>query len=170
MAKQHNPKRKWLKNNYATYRMTNFASGIRACYLYDTRVKNIVDSLDEGFEMCLGVLPSHKSIIIEKKGNKLSCRLEENYTLVNGVYLYFKNIESAILVLTNKLSFAKAFAQGRFTLVGETRMAINFINILNILQIYFSSYYKRKKYLDNNITKQVKASKIVGFIYFRGWL
>lgn len=170
MAKEHNPKSKLIKKVYATIRMTNFASGIRACYKYDSRVRSILDDMEENFEMCLGILPSHKTIVITKKASEVNFRLVDNFSATTGVSLYFKNIEFALLVLTNRLSYASAYAQGRFTLVGETRKAVNFIHMLNIVQNYFASDYSKKVYLKIDIRNEVAASKVKGFIYFRGWL
>ena len=171
MAKEHKPKLKLMKNIYATIRMAYFASGIRACYKYDSRVRNIIDSLiGEGLEMCLGILPSHKAIVITKNGEDIKCKIVDNYSVTNGISLYFKNLEFALMVLNNRLSCAMAYAQGRFVLSGDTRKAVNFIHMLSIVQNYFASDYNKKFYLKNNISNEVKSGKIKRFIYFRGWL
>lgn len=170
MAKEHNAKQKWWKNKCAILRLSSFASGIRACYKYDKTVKKIIDDMQDGFEMCLGVLPSHNTIIVTKLENKLTCKYVADYAITNGVYLYFKNLPSASSVLSGKQSFVEAYSQSRFCLYGETSRAVSLINLLNIVQNYITSPYKRKKFLKSNITFDTKPNRVRAFVLFRGWL
>ncbi|MEG1609330.1 MAG: hypothetical protein RR348_05625 [Clostridia bacterium] len=170
MAKEHNPKQKWWKKKMAIVRLSSFASGIRACYKYDDGVKKIIDDMEDGFEMCLGILPSQNTIVITKLQDKLTCKFVADYAISNGVYLYFKNLSSASQVLQGKQSFVEAYSQSRFCLFGETSRAVSLINLLNIVQNYISSPYKRKKFLKSNINFATRPSKVRAFVFFRGWL
>lgn len=136
----------------------------------DSRVKKIIDDMDDGFEMCLGILPSRNTIIITKLENKLTCKYVADYAINDGVYLYFKNLPSAFAVLNNKQSFVEAYSQSRFCLYGETSRAVSLINLLNLVQYYISSPYKRKKYLKSDIKLECNPSAIRASIFFRGWL
>lgn len=170
MSKEHNPKQKWWKNRYAIHRLSNFATGIKACYKYDQKVKEIIDGIEDGFEMCLGVLPSHNTVLITKMNNTLTCKYIEDYAISNGVYLYFKNLTTAVCVLRNRQSFIEAFSQSSFCLYGETSRAVALINLLNIVQNYISSRHKRKKYLKTNTKLDARQSKVRAYVLFRGWL
>ena len=154
-----------LMNSYT------FLSGIKACYKYDSRVKKIIDETPQGSDFVIGILEHHHAVVVTKLGDELHCKMVVDY-IPSGdcVEVLFKNIASANLILTNKISFFQAYTQGRFVTKGDNKVAMEFVKMCMIVQSYLASVRKKGKYLPERLPLEVNPSVIKSHVFFRGWL
>lgn len=170
MATKYTAKQKFLSRMWLSIKADYFARGIRACYRYDSRVKNTIDALPEGFDLCVGILGSPNAIVVTKVGDKLHSKIVEGYVPGDGLQVFFKNYEGARLVLSNRIGVLQAYTQSRVVIVGDTQRSIDFINLFVIVQNYLASNRARKRYLGQLTSYEVPARKVKTYAAFRGWV
>lgn len=169
MADRYRSKSKPFLRAYILYKASRLASGIRACYRYDSRVRRIVDNLPDGFDICVGILGHNHMVVITKTGEELHCKLVDGYA-TGDIYIYFKNMEGATMVLRNRISYLQAYTQSRIVLQGDIQRAMDFVSMLLIAQTYMASPLQRKYYLGQLAEYEVSPAKIKARAFFRGWL
>lgn len=147
-------------------------SGLRACYMYDKDVQEIVQSLPENFRLGIGIDNASKVMSIEKVGNVFNCqtikKVNSDYTKGND--LIFKNIRLAQDTLTARISFLDSYVQSRFVFSGDIESGEKFIKLLDIVQTYMAWPYVRKYVLKKKLNNPKLIHKIRAFVLFRGML
>lgn len=169
MGKQYHAKSKRFKRLFVLHKVSRLAHGIRACYRYDSRVQRVINGLPEGFDICVGILGHSHTVVITKIGDELHCKMTDGYA-AGGIYIYFKNMEGAIQVLRNRISYLQAYTQSYIVIEGGTERAIDFVNMLLIVQNYMATARQRRRYLGELSEFEVPVGKIRRYAYFRGWI
>ncbi len=148
-----------------------YASGVKACYKYDSRVRQIFDEMPDGYDLVVGVLEHRHAAVITKLSDGLHCKIVVDYVPSNKcIQIMFKNMDSCTLVLKNYVSFFQAYAQGRFVTYGDNAIAVKFIKAFMIVQCYLSSISKRKAHIKDALPLEVKPAVIKSRVLFRGLL
>lgn len=169
MSTRYKAKQNVFRRFYLSVKANHFACGIRACYRYDSRVKNMIDGLPDGFDLCVGILGSTNAIVVTKVGDRLHSKMVEGYIPSDGLQIFFKNYQGAMMVLSNRISVLQAYTQSRVVIVGDAQRSIDFINLFVIVQNYLASARARKRHLGTLSSYEVSARKIKTYAAFRGW-
>ena len=100
----------------------------------DPVVKREVAQWAEGFKLELNILPSGPKLVILKKTGSLRIKKEDDKK--SDLSINFKNIESAILILTPQMGIPQGFAEHRFIVIGDVSGAMSFVRCLNMILAY----------------------------------
>ncbi|MEA1969217.1 MAG: hypothetical protein U9N77_13500 [Thermodesulfobacteriota bacterium] len=97
----------------------------------DPDVKKEVSSWDDGFTLIMKVLPDGPLMGLEKKSDQLIFKWSK---LKNAdLEIYFRNIESAFMVMTPQIGAPQAFAEKRMSIKGDLGVSMSFTRALNSL-------------------------------------
>lgn len=116
---------------------------IRAVVKLDYYAKKELDNFDESYVIKLKIWPEKPSICFIVKNN--SFKKSKKYPDAD-LTIYFKSIESALLLLTGKMSIEQGYSEHRFLVKGDLFKSMSFIRILHIVE-----YYLFPKFITNKI-------------------
>jgi len=91
---------------------------------YSQDMKDEIADWDEGMKVCLGVLPDGPYIAIQKSGDRLKYLGKGHHDA--RLKILFKNMDSALMMLTGQMGAHTGFAQHRAIVhgsIGEAMMA-----------------------------------------------
>ena len=132
--------------------------GIKVLYKKDSRVKEELDALEEGFSLEMKTSINGPKLIIKKENNDI---IKLNETENVDISICFKSIDAAFLVLTGRLGVAQAYAEHRFTLKGDIAVAMAVVRCVDLVESYLFP-----KFITKNILKEVpKREKSMLSIY-----
>lgn len=138
--------------------------GFQVCAQKDSRVKEEVSSFKENMVVVLKICPLGPCMVLKKQQGKFKYigSNEEKGDLA----IYFKNINSAVNVLTGSESISMAYAEHRFLVKGEISKAMTLVRCLNILEGYLFPSFITSKIIQGKIEKQVSSFSIYTSILF----
>jgi len=93
-----------------------------------------IDGWDEGRRVTIGVLPSGPYITIEKSRGRI--RYMGSQPGDASVSIFFKNLDSAVLVFTGQLGAAWAVAENRVCVHGSNSEALQVTRAMAVVQTY----------------------------------
>lgn len=97
-------------------------------------LKKEIKAWNDGLRCALGVLPKGPYVTVEKRNNRIlflgKKRLDPHMTFL------FKNLDSAVLVLTAQMSAHQALAETRILLDGQVDYGMAFNRALAIVETY----------------------------------
>lgn len=125
----------------------------------DTRVKNEVESWNDGLIYCLTCGDNSVSLTIRKGKNGLE-RID--YTDNADVVFAFKSLENAFLVLTGRQGVANAYASHGFSLKGDICKGMSFARCVDLAERYLFPPIITNRILKDKPTKQ--CSSIILYI------
>jgi len=103
----------------------------------DRRVKAEIADWPEGFAIMFMVLPNGPWMgLVKDGGGRLRYRGRSLAEDEADLIFFFKNVESAFLVLTAQLSTPQANAEHRVSVKGEIGKAMTLLRCLNVVQTY----------------------------------
>lgn len=120
--------------------------GIQSCTRFDESVKKEIQAFDEGFRIMFKVWNSEQTMIVEKKENRLH-HIPKNKGKEADMTIYFKSIESALMLLTGQMGIAQAYAEHRILLKGDIMLGMSFIRVINIVEAYLFPKFWVKRIL-----------------------
>lgn len=135
----------------------------------DSRIKDEVDSWENGLTYCLTCGENSPSLTIRKGENGL----ERVVNCQNpDVTFAFKNIEKAFLVLTGRQGVANAYASHSFALKGEIGKGMSFARCVDLVERYLFPPVITNHILKENPKKQCSSimlylKVIAGTVFFR---
>ena len=123
--------------------------GFEIVYKIEPRVKNEIDSWEDGFGVKIITCKNGPILHIKKENAKIE--------------IIFKNFESAFLLLTGRMGISKAYAEHRFLLKGNIMDAMSFVRCTDIVECYLFP-----KIITKNILKEVvKRKQNILLVYLR---
>ncbi len=161
--------KKHLNAVYTYARLAYAVSGVRACYLYDPRIKQGVSDLKDGSEIIITAFPSQYSIYAIKTEKGLKCSLRKDVSFYNGTMIIFKSTEAAIPVMNNVLSYSDAFSQNRYVIQGDMSLGMNAIKLLDKAQATLTTKRKRRIYLKEGVYSSNVEFKVKMTAWAKGW-
>jgi hypothetical protein len=96
----------------------------------DPRIMEETAPLKEGFSFCFAVLPGGPCLCLEKKQTGF---VQKNPRDNADLVIFFKNIESAFLLLTAQNDLAKGFAHHRLLVKGDIADSMILTRCLNLV-------------------------------------
>ena len=161
--------KKYIDAIYTYVRLAYAVSGIRACYLYDPRIKQAVSDMKDGSELVFTAFPSKYSIYAIKTEKGLKCSLRKDVSFYNGTMIVFKSMEAAIPVMNNVLSYSDAFSQNRYVIQGDMSLGMNAIKLLDKAQATLTTKRKRRIYLKEDVYSSNVEFKVKMTAWAKGW-
>ena len=150
----------WIKENISRIVLFFLYRGIKVLYKKDSRVKEELDALKDGFTLELKTSINGPKLIVKKENNDI-IKLKETENV--DISICFKSIDAAFLVLTGRLGVAQAYAEHRFTLKGDIAVAMAVVRCVDLVESYLLP-----KFITKNILKEVpKREKSMLSIYRR---
>lgn len=139
--------------------------GIEAAAKLDTSVKNEVSTWDDTTSIMMKIQDYGPFMALKKNNGKLSFVGTKEIDNPN-LTIYFKNIESAMLVLTAQLGVAQAFAEHRISAKGDIAFAMSFVRVVYIVEAYLFPTFMAKKVLKRIPEKHTsRAEMYIGTIF-----
>lgn len=134
--------------------------GFKACYKFDSRVREEIDSWQEGMSAVIETGIKGVNLCIKKRdGDLIRLQIIDNADIV----IKFKSIDTAFLMFTGRLGVAKAYAQHRFTLKGEINKTMSLVRVIDIVEAYLFP-----KIITKHILKEVpkkEANLLRTYVY-----
>ena len=127
--------------------------GFKIVYKYDDTVKEEIDNLKENFTIEIKLYKNGPSLKLIKRKNGLYKVKKEIYN--SNIWIIFKSIDSAFLVLTGRQGISRAYAEHRFALKGEISKAMSLVRMIDILEAYLFP-----KFITQNILKKQPVKKL----------
>lgn len=137
MGKQYTPippGRKWFKEMVSAIVFFVMGRAFQSAAKMDANIRREVAEWEEGFRLCMRILPDGPSMGLEKSDGRLRYRGKGDADA--DLVVQLKNVESAFLVLTPQMGSDEAFAEHRLSLIGEVSRAMSFVRCLNLLIAY----------------------------------
>lgn len=145
-------------------------SGIRAAYIYDPRIKQAINNLDDGEELTLSAYPSAYVIYALKTPKGLKCSLKKDFIAPSSAAnITFKSFEALLPVINNTASFTQAFCQDRYSIQGNVGLGLIVVNILDMAQAILTTKRKRQKYLKEKPYSKKVEFRIKMTAWIKGW-
>ena len=158
-----------IKHMVAALSLFSLGRSFQAAAALDPDLKNEIEAWPEGFTVVMKVMPAGPAMVVSKSRGKLIYRggRPQNGDLT----VMFKNLESALRVLTAVMGTHIAFAQHRITVQGDLALAMSLTRCLNIVQAYLFP-----RFICRRIMKRVPGIPLArrlknrGIIYTTGLL
>lgn len=148
----------WIKENISRIVLFFLYRGIKVLYKKDSRVKEELDALEDGFSLEMKTSINGPKLIIKKENNDI-IKLKETENV--DISICFKSVDAAFLVLTGRQGVARAYAEHRFTLKGDIAIAMVVVRCVDLVESYLFP-----KFITKNILKEVpKREKSMLSIY-----
>ena len=125
------PKIKWFKILVIKIVFLVLGRAFQSASKHDDELRKEISSWRDGFTLIMKVMPDGPSMGLEKKDNSLEFKGSQ---LKNGdLEIYFRNVESAFMIMTPQMGSHQAFAERRMSIKGDLNIATAFTRILVIL-------------------------------------
>ncbi|MBF0203510.1 MAG: SCP2 sterol-binding domain-containing protein [Desulfamplus sp.] len=98
---------------------------------HDEEIKKEIDALQNGFTLVMKVLPDGPYMGLEKRDGML--QFQGSQMKHADLEIYFRNVESAFMVMTPQIGSPQAFAERRMSIKGDLGLATVFTRALVIL-------------------------------------
>jgi hypothetical protein len=126
-------------------------------------LKQEISNWNEGRRCSLGILPKGPYITLEKREDRIHYlgkkKIDPHMTFI------FKNLDSAILVLTAQMSAHQALAESRILLDGQVSYGMELNRALAIVETYLFPQFILNKIFKRPPTLSIYQLAAKGFIY-----
>lgn len=128
------PRKKRIKRIIAGLSLFSLGRGFQAAAALDPDIKMEVESWPDDYTVIMKVMPYGPNMVLAKKegGVKYLGGKDRQADLT----VMFKNLESALRVLTARMGTPEAYAQHRIMVKGDLGNAMTLTRCLNITQAY----------------------------------
>ncbi|MGD9733438.1 MAG: hypothetical protein AB7U45_14770 [Desulfamplus sp.] len=125
------PKIKWFKILVIKIVFLVLGRAFQSASKHDDELRKEISSWRDGFTLIMKVMPDGPYMGLEKKDNSLEFKGSQ---LKNGdLEIYFRNVESAFMIMTPQMGSHQAFAERRMSIKGDLSIATAFTRTLVIL-------------------------------------
>ena len=141
--------------------------GMKAGSKMDPDIKaETMNSFPEGYSIAIKVWPDGPQMTILKKNNVFvnGKKYQENPDLT----IYYKNLESAFLAFSARMSVPTSLAQHRIMARGDTVKVMAFVRCLNVLQRLLFPWFIARKVLRTMPQMGFRRQVIRLYVYFIG--
>ena len=133
--------------------------GFKVLYKVDSRIKEDLNTLVDGFVLELKTAKKGPKLLIRKDGDDI-IKLADSEKI--DISIVFKSIDAAFLVLTGQIGVARAYAEHRFTLKGDIAEAMVVVRCVDLVESYLFP-----KIMTKRILKTVPKREISMFTAYR---
>ncbi|MBF0229063.1 MAG: SCP2 sterol-binding domain-containing protein [Desulfamplus sp.] len=98
---------------------------------HDEEIRKEISSWRDGFTLIMKVMPDGPYMGLEKKNNMLE--FKGSQLKQADFEIYFKNVESAFMIMTPQMGSHQAFAERRMSIKGDLGIATVFTRVLVIV-------------------------------------
>lgn len=130
--------------------------GFYQLYKKDSRIREEVDSWENGMTYCLKCSADGPQLFIRKNRNGLQ-RLNPVIQKTYDTCFEFKSLDEAFLVLTGRQGVAGAYAAHGFLLYGDIGTAMSFSRSIDLVEAYLFPQFMTKHILKEIPEKQVST-------------
>jgi hypothetical protein len=102
---------------------------------FDPIIKSEIASWPKDFIFVMRINPDGPSMAVVKKDGKLRYKSSADHKSADLV-VSFKNMESAFLLFTARISTAQGYCEHRLGVTGDIPMAMSAIRCLNVIETY----------------------------------
>jgi len=128
------PRQKPFKSAVVKAALFALGSALEAAAVLDEDVRHEVATWKDPFSVLFQVVPNGPSMVFEKRNGKLV--FKGTKAVKADLSVYFKNMESAFLILSGQIGTPQGYAEHRMTLKGDTSQGMGLIRVLNVVQFY----------------------------------
>ncbi len=125
------PKIKWFKIVVIKIIFIVLGRAFQSASKHDEQIRREISSWKDGFTLIMKVMPDGPSMGLEKKDNMLEFKGEK--LRIAELEIYFRNVESAFMIMTPQMGSHQAFAERRMSIKGDLGIATVFTRTLVIL-------------------------------------
>lgn len=127
----------------------------------DTRVKSEVESWQEGTIFAISACKNGPCLYLGKKDGKLARFKKPEKT---DVFIEFKSIEIAFVVLTGRMGIAQAYSAHSFYLKGSVNRTMSVVRCVDLAEGYLFPKFMKKRILKEMPKKQLMTIHLYGAI------
>jgi hypothetical protein len=128
------PRRKILKKLVVQTSFFALGRAFEAAGYLDADVKKEIRDWKEPMTIMFQVMPNGPAMVVEKSGGRI--RYAGSEAVPADLTVFFKNMESAFLVMSGQIGTPQGYAEHRMALKGDTGQAMPLIRCLNQVQAY----------------------------------
>lgn len=137
--------------------------GLKTCYRLDSKVRDIIKDLPDGYVFTLRILPFKPYFSLKKTGDKLvNVKKDEKIDLE----LCFKNIEVALPVLTGRQGVEDTYKYSSIITYGNIGDTVKMVECMNIVENYLFPKVITSKILKGKYEKNVSSFRVYLGILF----
>lgn len=137
----------WFKSIISKVVLFFLYRGFKAGYKFDNRIKEEIDSWEDGFSAVIDTGIKDVKLCIKKENGKLN-KLKNIDK--EDIVIVFKSIDAAFLMFTGRLGVAKAYAEHRFTLKGDINQTMSLVRVIDLVEAYLFP-----RIITKNVLKEV---------------
>ena len=154
---KYEPKKKIGKIMLASIVFGVLKRGIKVCYKHDSRVKAILDKLEDGYVLALRVLPEKPLMMLKREGDKIvTAKKDEKIDLE----VCFKSIDVAIPVLLGQMAISDTYKHSAIITYGSVGDTVEIVECLNIVESYLFPKFITSKIMNHEYKKEVSSLRI----------
>ncbi|MBF0242965.1 MAG: hypothetical protein HQK64_10900 [Desulfamplus sp.] len=159
---QIRPKIKWLKILVVKIIFFVLGRAFQSASKHDEEIQKEIASWQNGFTLLMKVLPDGPYMGLQKRDNMLEFKGSELKQA--DLEIYFRNVESAFMIMTPQMGAPQAFAEKRMSIKGDLGIATTFTRTLVIVM---STLYP--KFIVKRLVKRVPPLTLKR-LQLRAWL
>jgi hypothetical protein len=159
-AKKIQPPRKIIKRIIAGVSLFSLGRAFQTASVLDDTIKQEIEDWPEGYTVVMKVMPHGPLMAVVKTGDRLKYAGGKDRPA--DLSVMFKNLESALLVLTARQGTPQAYAEHRIGVRGDLGRAMALTRCLNITQTYLFP-----KLICSRIMKQVPKIPLTKLLRIR---
>ena len=137
------PPKKRIKNLVAKVSMISLGRSFQVASALDQTIQEEIRAWPEGFTIVMKVMPGGPCMVMTKIGERMKYMGGKEREA--DLLVMFKNLESALLVLTAQMGTPQAFAECRVSVKGNLTDAMIMTRCLNVTQAYLMPKFMGKK-------------------------
>ena len=153
------PGTKFWKRTIASLVFWFLGRAIRAAVRLDPIVRKEFNSWNDSATIILKINDFGPALGLQKQGEKL-VKINAKKLTTGDLVIYFKNVDTAVLILLGHIGVADGFAQHRFLVKGDIGFSLSFVRILYIVEDYLFPSFITKKILKQKPKKGSSRLKI----------
>jgi hypothetical protein len=141
--------------------------GFCAAAALDSRIQAEMASWEDGSRIAMKVEPDGPALTVQKRGRRLvflGLREAPDATLA----IYYKHINSALMVLTGRIGIAPAFVERRMTMRGDIAFALSVVRCMLLVETYLFPRWLVRTLMQRVPDKEVSSLRVYLRALFAG--
>ena len=136
--------------------------GIKVLAREDSRIMREFQSWPDGLTVVLETSYNGPSISLQKKGDRL---VRVPHSQNADIWITFRSIDAAFLVLTGQIGVARAYAEHRFMLSGDISQTMSIVRCIDIAESYLFPRLMTRRILRKVENKEFSTLRVYRKIF-----